>query len=89
MSDYEGNTLVRSTVNYAYEVWVDSKKIKAIEVVYRGFFKSLLEVRKTTSTSIVLVKFGEFPFKHFAWGQMLLYNNRVSMVIKDRILGKA
>ncbi len=48
------NTLVRSTTNYACEVWVDSKKIKAIEVVYQGFFKSLLRVRKTTITSIVL-----------------------------------
>jgi hypothetical protein len=28
------NTLVCSTTSYAYEVWVDSKKIKAIEVVY-------------------------------------------------------
>jgi hypothetical protein len=28
------NTLVRSTANYAYQVWVDSKKIEAIEVVY-------------------------------------------------------
>jgi hypothetical protein len=48
------NTLVHSTVSYACEVWVDFKKIKAIEVVYRGFFKSLFGVRKTTSTSIVL-----------------------------------
>jgi hypothetical protein len=28
------NKLVRSIVNYACEVWVDSKKIEAIEVVY-------------------------------------------------------
>jgi hypothetical protein len=28
------NTLVRSTTSYACEVWVDSKKIEAIEVVY-------------------------------------------------------
>ncbi len=28
------NTLVRSTASYACEVWVDSKKIEAIEVVY-------------------------------------------------------
>ncbi len=28
------NTLVRFTTSYAYEVWVDSKKIEAIEVVY-------------------------------------------------------
>jgi hypothetical protein len=56
--------------------------------VYQGFFKSLLRVRKTTSTSIVLVEFGKFPFEHFAWGQVLLYYNRVSMIIKDRILGK-
>ncbi len=38
------NTLVRSTTSYACEVWVDSKKIKAIEIMYRKFFKSLLEV---------------------------------------------
>jgi len=43
------NTLVRSTTSYAYEVWVDSKKTKAIEVVYRGFLKSLLGVRKQLS----------------------------------------
>ncbi len=83
------NTSVRSTTNYACEIWVDSKKIEAIEVVYRGFLKSLLGVRKTSSTSIVLVEFGRFPFEHFAWGQTLLYYNRVSMVTKDRILGKA
>ncbi len=28
------NTLVRSIANYACEVWVDSKNIKVIEVVY-------------------------------------------------------
>ncbi len=83
------NTLVRSTASYAYEVWVDSKKIKAIEIVYQGFLKSLLEVRKTTSTSIVLAKFGKFPFEHFPWGQVLLYHNRVSTVTKDHIFGKA
>jgi hypothetical protein len=83
------NTLVRSTTSYACEVWVDSKKIEAIEVEYRRFFKSLLGVRKTTSTSIVLTKFGKFPFEHFAWGQALLYYNRVSTITKDSILGKA
>ncbi len=83
------NTLVHSTASYACEVWVDSKKIEAIEIVYRGFFKSLLGVRKTTSTSIMLTKFGKFPFEHFAWGQTLLYYNRVSTVTKDCILGKA
>jgi hypothetical protein len=50
---------------------VDYKKIKVIEVVYRGFFKSLFGVPKTTSTSIMLAKFGKFPFEHFAWGQAL------------------
>jgi hypothetical protein len=28
------NTLVRFTTSYAREVWVDSKKIKVIEIVY-------------------------------------------------------
>ncbi len=83
------NMLVCSIASYACEVWMDSKKIKAIEVVYQGFFKSLLEVRKTTNTSIVLVEFGKFPFEHFAWGQALLYYNCVSIVIKECILGKA
>jgi hypothetical protein len=62
------NILVCSTTSYAYEVWIDYKKIEAIEVVYRRFLKSLLEVRKTTSMSIMLAKFGKFPFEHFAWG---------------------
>ncbi len=83
------NTLVRFTTSYACEVWVDSKKIEAIEVVYWGFFKSLLGVWKTTSTSIMLAEFGKFPFEHFAWGQVLLYYNRVNTIIKDHILGKA
>jgi len=83
------NTLVRSTTRYAYEVWVDSKKIEIIEIAYRGFFKSLLKVRKITSMFILLAEFGKFPFEHFAWEQTLLYYNRVSTVIKDRILGKA
>jgi hypothetical protein len=81
------NTLVHCIASYAYEVWVDSEKIEAIEVVYRRFLKSLLGVRKTTNMSIVLVKFGKFPFEHFTWGQALYYN-RVSTVTKDRILGK-
>jgi hypothetical protein len=38
------NTLVYSTTSYACEVWVDSKKIEVIEVMYQGFFKSLLGV---------------------------------------------
>jgi hypothetical protein len=81
--------LVHSIASYAYEVWVDSKKIEAIEVTYRRFLKSLLVVRKTTNTSIVLANFGKFPFEHFAWGQAMLYYNHVSMVTKDCILGKA
>jgi hypothetical protein len=60
------NTLACSTTSYACEVWVDSKKIEAIEVMYRGFFKSLLEVRKTTNMSIMLAEFGKFSFEHFA-----------------------
>jgi hypothetical protein len=83
------NTLVRSTTSYACEVWVDSKKIEAIEVLYRRFLKSLFGVRKKTSTSIVLAKFSKFPFEHFAWGQTLLYYNCVNTITKDRILGKA
>jgi hypothetical protein len=83
------NTLVCSIASHAYEVWVDSKKIKVIEVVYRRFIKSLFRMRKITNTSIVLAKFGKFPFEHFVWGQALLYYNHVNMVTKDCIFGKA
>jgi hypothetical protein len=65
------------------------QEIEAIEVVYQRFLKSLLGVRKITSTSIVLEEFGKFPFEHFAWGQALMYYNCVSTITKDRILGKA
>jgi hypothetical protein len=82
------NTLVCSTVSYACEVWVDSKKIKAIEVVYRRFFKSLLGVRNTTNTSIVLAEFGKFPFEPLHGTSDVNYY-RLSTVIKDCILGKA
>jgi hypothetical protein len=37
----------------------------------------------------VLAEFGKIPFEHFAWGQALLYYNRVSTITNDRILGKA
>jgi len=57
------NMLVHSTTSYACEIWVESKKIEVIEVVYQRFFKSLLGARKTTNMSIVLVKFGKFPFE--------------------------
>ncbi len=83
------NTLVRSKTSYACEVWVDSKKIEIIEVVYQQFFKSLFGMRKTTITSIVLIEFGKFAFEHFAWGQVSLCYNRVSTIIKNHILGKA
>ncbi len=82
------NMLVCSTTNYACEVWVDSKKIKVIEIVYRGFLKSLLGVRKITSTSIMLVEFGKFPFEHFGDKRCCTYN-RVSTITKDHILEKA
>jgi hypothetical protein len=39
--------------------------------------------------SIVLAELGKFPFEHFVWGQTWLYYNCVSIVAKDRILGKA
>ncbi len=82
------NTLVHSIASYACEVWVVSKKIEVIEVAYWGFLKSLLGVRKTISTSIMLVEFGKFPFEDFAWGQALVYYNSVNTITKVCILGK-
>jgi hypothetical protein len=83
------DTLVRSVASYACEVWVDSKAVESVEVVYRGFLKSLLGVRRTTSTAVVLAEFGKFPFAHFAWGQALAFYNRLCTVSEHRLLGKA
>jgi len=83
------NTLMHSITSYACEVWVDSNKIEAIEVVYQRFVKFLFGLRKTTSMFIMLAKFGKFPFEHFAWGQLLLYYNHVNTFTKDHILRKA
>jgi hypothetical protein len=83
------DTLVRSVASYACEVWVDSKSIEAAEVVYRGFLKTLLGVRGTTSSQLVLGEFGKFPFAHFAWGQALAYYNRLCGVSEHRLLSKA
>ncbi len=55
------NTLEHSITNYACEVWVDSKKIKAIEVVYKGFLKSQFGVRKITRTSIMRQNLANSP----------------------------
>jgi hypothetical protein len=38
------NTLVHSIASYAREVWVDSKKIEAIKIMYQRFLKSLFRV---------------------------------------------
>ncbi len=38
------NMLMCSIASYVCEVWVDSKKIEAIKVVYRWFLKSMFEV---------------------------------------------
>jgi len=49
--------------------------------MYQAFLSPYLRREKA--------KFRKFPFEHFAWGQALLYYNHVSIVTKDRILGKA
>jgi hypothetical protein len=45
------NTLVCSTTSYVCEVWMDSKKIEAIKVMYQRLFKSMLEVQKIAHAS--------------------------------------
>jgi hypothetical protein len=37
----------------------------------------------------MLAEFNKFPFKHFTWGQALLYYNHVNIVTKNHILKKA
>ncbi len=68
---------------------MDFKKIEPIKIMNQRFLKSLFKAEKTTSMSIVMVEFGKLPCEHFACGQTLLYYNRVNMVTKDHILGKA
>jgi hypothetical protein len=58
-----------------------------LEVVHRTFLKSLLGVNSTTSSYVVLAKFGRFPLDIFWWQQTMRFLSRVSSEVDlDRML---
>ena len=61
------DTLVLPILSYGCEVWgVDAKCDAAAEALHKEFVKSLLGVRKSVATHIVLAELGRFPLQiHF------------------------
>ena len=68
------------------KIWAVNPKVGAkVELVHRQFLKQLLDVRKSTTTQIVLAGFGRFPLQIHLWQQILRYHNRVRALPNSRL----
>ena len=64
-------------LSYGCEVWgVDAKCGAAAEALHKGFLKSLLGVRKSIATHMVLAELGRFPLQIHFWQRILHYHHR-------------
>ena len=71
------DTLVLPIVSYGCEVWgVDAKCGAAAEALHKGFMKSLLGVRRSVATHMVLAELGCFPLQIHFWLRILRYHHR-------------
>jgi hypothetical protein len=81
------DALVKPVLSYGCEVWSDHMAHKQLEVVHRAFLKSSLGVSTTTSSYVVLAKFGRFPLEIFWWQQTMHFLSHVSFEVdSDRML---
>jgi exonuclease III len=81
------DALVKPVLSYACEVWSDHTACQQLEVIHRAFLKSLLGVRTTTSSYVVLAEFGRFPLESFWWQQTMRFFTRISSEVdSDRML---
>ena len=81
------DTLVLPIVSYGCEVWgVDDDCGAAAETLHKGFMKSLLGVRKSVATHMVLAELGRFPLQIHFWLQILRYNHRTIALDNTRLV---
>jgi hypothetical protein len=83
------DALVKPVLTYAAEVWAGSPHTEKVELVQREFFRSLLGVRRSTSTAIVLSELGRYPLALFCWAQATKFYNRLLDLDANRLLRKA
>ena len=71
------DTLVLPILSYGCEVWgVDAKCGAAAEALHKGLMKSLLGVRKSVATHLVLAELGRFPLQISFWLRILHCHHR-------------
>ena len=81
------DTLVLPILSYGCEVWgVDAKCGAAAEALHKGFLKSLLGVRKSIATHMVLAELGHFPLQIHFWQQILRYHHRTIALDNVRLV---
>ena len=81
------DTLVLPILSYGCEVWgVDAKCGAAAEVLHKGFVKSLLGVRKSVATHMVLAELGRFPLQIHVWLRVLRYHHRTIALDNARLV---
>ena len=84
------DTLVLPILSYGCEVWgVDARCGAAAEPLHKGFMKSLLGVRKSVATHMVLAELGRFPLQIHFWLRILRYHHRTIALDNTRLVNLA
>jgi hypothetical protein len=65
------DALVKPILSYGCELWVDSGGTAELEVIHKGFVKSLLGLNKSTGTHLVMAEVGRFLMDVF-WHKMAM-----------------
>jgi hypothetical protein len=81
------DALFKPVLSYGCEMWSDHMAREQLKVVHRAFLKSSLGVSTTTSSYVMLAKFGKFPLEIFWWQQTMCFLSCVSFEVdSDRML---
>ena len=81
------DTLVLPILSYGCEVWcVDAKCGAAAEALHKGFMKSLLGVRKSVGTHMVLAELDRFPLQVQFWLRILRYRHSTIALDNARLV---
>jgi hypothetical protein len=65
------DALVKPILSYGCELWVDSGGTAELEVIHKGFVKSLLGLNKSTGTHLVMAEVGRF-LMDVSWHKMAM-----------------
>ena len=81
------DTLALPVLSYGCEVWgLDAYCGAAAEALHKGFLKSLLGVRKSIATHVVLAELSQFPLQIHFWQRILRFHHRTIALGKERLV---